>query len=595
MYQHGSDEMIKRATPLLAIFATAALSAAAAPVQVEFVGDNVSEDVESTVRAALPAEADARTTLEVRRQGRRAASAVRSSLNSVGHYDPQIDLGIESTEPPVARLRIDPGPVFTLADVKVDFNGEVPRDEDQQRIRAELPVKQGRKAIPSRVIDAERWITATLREAGYPYAEIRDRRVVGDRDAETIAVTYVVRAGPRVVLGETVFQDDVLTKAAYLRRLVPYEEGDLYAPNDLALLNTRLAETRMFRVARASLASEPSGVTPGGEEIRNIEVKLIERKRNTIALGGSYSTSEGAGLNAEFTRRNLIRHGDVAVADLTIAELEQSLNVVWRRPNEFGYGRGLVLSSGITQEATDAYDRQAISVGIGFDVIKSPDFSYTYGIEGEIVKEEDEFGKRDLQILSVYTDARLDKTDSLLDPRKGWRANGRVEPSYTFGDESDPFVRTVGQVSAYVPFDEERRFVLAGRLKAGAVLGANAADLPVDTRFYSGGGGSVRGYAYQGIGPSAEDGTPLGGKSVVESSLEARYRWRPNIGLVAFVDAGSVSTDEFSNFDDARYGAGFGVRYTTPAGPIRLDIAAPLNPTEFDDPVQIYISIGQAF
>ena len=149
--------------------------------------------------------------------------------------------------------------------------------------------------------------------------------------------------------------------------------------------------------------------------------------------------------------------------------------------------------------------------------------------------------------------------------------------------------------SAYVPFDEDRRFVLAGRLKAGAVLGAGVAGLPVDTRFYSGGGGSVRGYSYQGIGPRADDGTPLGGTSLVEASIEARYAWRPKIGFVAFLDAGNVSTDQFSDFGEARYGAGIGVRYTTPAGPIRLDVAAPLNPTDYDDPVQIYISIGQAF
>ena len=155
-------------------------------------------------------------------------------------------------------------------------------------------------------------------------------------------------------------------------------------------------------------------------------------------------------------------------------------------------------------------------------------------------------------------------------------------------------MRSVGQVSAYLPFNE-RRFVLAGRFKAGAVVGADVENLSVDTRFYSGGGGSVRGYAYQAIGPRAEDGTPLGGSSLIEASLEARYALRPKIGIVGFIDAGAVSTDQFSDYSETRYGAGLGVRYTTPAGPIRLDVATPLNPTDFDDPVQIYISIGQAF
>ena len=587
--------MFRPATPFLTAIVLIALPVSAETVPVEFAGDTVSSELEQSVREALPDESTPRTPLEARRQGRRASEAVRAKLNSLGHYDPSIDLGMESTEPPVARLRIDPGPRFSLGKVSVSFGEEPPREQDQVIIREDLPVRAGRPAIPSEVIDAQRWIVSTLRQEGYPVAEVRDRRVLGDRDAETIDVTYIVRSGPRVRFGETTFPDGTVTKPGYLSRLIPYEEGETYNPDALSAFNTRLAETRLFRVARASLADTPSGTTETGEQIRDVEVTLTERPRNTVALGTSYSTAEGAGLNAEFTRRNLTRRGDVLTADLTVAELERSLDVIWRRPNQFGYGRGLVLNTAITEETTDAYDRQAFTIGAAFEVVQGPDFTYSYGVNGEIAKEEDEFGERDLQIVSVFADARLDKTDSVLDPRSGWRANGRVEPSYTFGDESNPYVRSVGQVSAYVPFDDERRFVLAGRFKAGAVVGADAAVLPVDSRFYSGGGGSVRGYAYQGIGPRSDDGTPLGGKSVVEASLEARYTIRPKIGIVAFVDAGSVSSEEFSDFNEAKYGAGIGARYTTPVGPIRLDVAAPLNPTEFDDPVQIYISIGQAF
>jgi translocation and assembly module TamA len=588
--------MLIRIASLLTAALLFVLAGAAETVDIEFVGDEPDDDLASDVRGALPEESEPQTTLEARRQGRRGADAVRTYLNSQGYYDPQIDLGIGATEPPDVTLRVETGSLFRLGNVAVSFVGDAPHEKDQQKIRSALPVKQGQSAIPSKVIDAERWIVSNLRDAGYPYAEVTERRVVGDRDAETISVTYETESGPRVVFGETVFPDEkIVTKATYLRRLVPYEPGRVYDPADLSLFNARLAETRLFQVARASLASSPSGTTEAGDEIRNIEITLTERERNTIALGGSYSTSEGFGVNAEFTRRNLTRRGDILTSDVTFAELEQSIDVIWQRPNEFGYGRGLVLSAGVVNETTDAYDRQAVTVGAGYDVVEGPDFTYSYGVQAEIAKEEDDFGKRDLQILSVYGAARLDKTDSLLDPRSGWRANARVEPSYTFGDATNPYVRAVGQVSAYVPFDEDRRFVLAGRFKAGAVIGAPIDELPVDTRFYSGGGGSVRGYGYQNIGPRSPDGTPLGGSSLIEAAIEARYSVRPNIGVVAFVDAGNVSTDQFSDFSDARYGAGLGVRYSTPVGPIRLDVATPLNPTEFDDVIQIYISIGQAF
>lgn len=596
MCQHGSKWMTIRTTVLVAAVTLLAWPAAAAPVQVQFAGDEASDDLMAQVRSAIPDESSPTTVLEARRQGRRAVSAARKTLNSLGHYDPRIDLGIEGSDPPSAQLRVDPGPRFSLGPVAVDFNGTPPLESVAAEIRADLPVSQGQPALPARVLDAERWIVTHLRKKGYPYAEIREKRVIGDREAETIEVTYLVRAGPRVRIGQTILPErEMVTKATYLERLIPYKPGEIYNPGKLSSFNTRLVETRLFRVARASLADEPSAVAEDGTETRDVIVTVAERQRNTIALGTSYSTAEGYGLQAEYTRRNLSRRGDSLISSLTLAELEQSLNVLWRRPNEFGYGRGLVLNGGIVAETTDAFEREAILLGASFEVVKSTDFTYSYGVNAEFVREQDELGERDLQIFSVFTDARLDKSDSVLDPREGWRVNGRVEPSYTFGDESNPYVRSVGQISAYVPFDTDKRFVLAGRFKAGAVLGANAADIPVDDRFYSGGGGSVRGFAYQAIGPRGADNTPLGGKSVVEASLEARYAWRKNIGLVAFVDAGSVSTDEFSNFSDAKFGAGIGLRYNTPAGPIRLDVAAPLNPTDFDDPVQIYISFGQAF
>jgi translocation and assembly module TamA len=120
-------------------------------------------------------------------------------------------------------------------------------------------------------------------------------------------------------------------------------------------------------------------------------------------------------------------------------------------------------------------------------------------------------------------------------------------------------------------------------------------DVPGDDRFYSGGGGSVRGYAFQAIGPFAANDTPLGGRSLAEASIEGRARLTDRIGAVAFIDAGNVSDEEYPTFDNLRAGIGVGVRYMTPAGPLRLDVATPLNPSDRDEAVQVYISIGQAF
>jgi translocation and assembly module TamA len=137
--------------------------------------------------------------------------------------------------------------------------------------------------------------------------------------------------------------------------------------------------------------------------------------------------------------------------------------------------------------------------------------------------------------------------------------------------------------------------VLAGRLALGGILGATADEIPPDWRFYAGGGGSVRGYPFQSIGPETAAGTPAGGTSLLEASLELRQRIGERWGGVVFVDAGSVSDQGALGSEGLAVGVGAGVRWFTPVGPVRFDLATPLDPGDGDAPVQLYIGIGQAF
>ena len=152
-----------------------------------------------------------------------------------------------------------------------------------------------------------------------------------------------------------------------------------------------------------------------------------------------------------------------------------------------------------------------------------------------------------------------------------------------------------GDVSTYRALDAARKFVLAGRVAAGSILGASVEDIPADRRFYVGGGGSVRGYDYQGIGPKDPEGNPIGGRSYMELSGELRLQVTDTIGIVPFVDAGTVSEGEFLQSARFKVGAGVGMRYLTPFGPLRIDAAVPLNPDPDDPDFGIYAGVGQAF
>ena len=202
---------------------------------------------------------------------------------------------------------------------------------------------------------------------------------------------------------------------------------------------------------------------------------------------------------------------------------------------------------------------------------------------------------RELVTAAVFGAVSLDRSNAPLDPTQGWRVAGRFAPTYIVGDESLPYLEVSTQGTAYLPLDEQARTVIAGRLRIGSLVGGKLPEVPASRRFYAGGGGSVRGYAYQAVGPRLADDTPQGGRSLLEGSLEARRQRTDRWGVVAVVDAGSIGEDQIPSGDNLSVGVGVGVRYDLGFGPIRADIAFPLDSDKRDSGVQVYLSIGQAF
>lgn len=586
----------------LIIFAIAILglwadSASAAPVKVVYA-ETVTNEVQEQVAERLPDEPAADGPLHARRQGRRAKKIVEGVLNAHGYFDPTVTLSVVGEgDQSIAELSVDPGVLFAVRRLVIRYEGDSPREDDQEKARAAISLQPGMPAVAAEVIDQERQIGSKLRALGYPYAQATGREVIGDKEGKTISVRYSVNSGPRVRFGDVIYPDDIRTKDSYLKRINPTEMGALYDPAQLALYNSRLSETRLFKTSIAKLGDEPLEVDAEGTETRSVELRLEERKRNTLTLGAGYDTSEGFGVDAELLRRNLTRRGDLLVATARAAEREFGLDLVWRRPNALGYGKGLSVSAGISDENTDAFNQKTGRIGAGFEIIKGPQFRYSYGTDARYIRQSGESERRDFQVVSLYGSAQIDKSDSLLDPRKGWRAEGRLKPTYSFSPDGPDvaYIRAQVQGRVYLPLTAEGRFVVAGRLRLGTLVGATVANVPGEDRFYSGGGGSVRGYAFQGIGPFDANDVPLGGRSLSEASIEGRARVTDTIGVVGFLDAGNVSNTEYPTLDNFRLGAGVGIRYMTPAGPLRLDIATPLNPSDRDEAVQVYISIGQAF
>jgi translocation and assembly module TamA len=218
------------------------------------------------------------------------------------------------------------------------------------------------------------------------------------------------------------------------------------------------------------------------------------------------------------------------------------------------------------------------------------------GLEAQKGDATDALGTVNYRMVGVPVSANFDTTDSKLDPTRGVRLNASATGFGTFLGSSLDLVQVKAGASAYYSIDADSRYVLAGRVAAGAMSGPQLDEIPANWRFYAGGGGSVRGYAYNELGPTVFWGAVVGGRSLFDASAELRVKVTDTIGVVPFFDIGNAFSSSFPTFNEPLFSAvGLGLRYYTSVGPIRLDVAFPLERHAGAGPVAIYVSIGQSF
>ena len=467
------------------------------------------------------------------------------------------------------------------------------------------------------MLAAEGRVEATLRKRGYADAATHPRQVVVDHADHTVQPTFHFAAGSLVRLDGLKVINQGRTRRTWIASLAPWKKGDVYDPAQVAKLEQRLRDAGVFNSVTVSLAPADEAV----DGLRPIVVSVADRPRHTIELsagytsGGyptqegitevAYSTSEGAGMDAKWILYNRFGQADTTTFTGRLAQIQQKLDVEtdlpdWRRPDEI-----LKVGADIYADDTDAFDDD----GVGLRGTIERHFTRTsfigYGATVDVVDTRENTAingngiavgeNLKLAIFSLIGQFALDRSNDPLNPTRGWRLQAEADPTYVTGDRTLPYLKLQAQVSGYLPLNSDASTVLAARVKLGSIVGGNIPDVPADRRFFAGGGGSVRGFNYQGVGPQLADGTPLGGDSLFESSFEVRQKVRGPWSVAGFVDAGSLGPTAAPDFHDIDVGAGVGVRYDLGFGPIRLDIATPVTRHKGDPWAQLYISIGQSF
>jgi len=500
------------------------------------------------------------------------------------------DAEFKGPQPIPVAITISAGPKFTLGNIKLEGDAA-------GLMSADYGLISGGDAGSGAVLKAEALIVRTLKEQGRPLAKVTDRQIVADHATSTLDVTLTVAAGPVAGYGATTVEGTEKVDRDFTEYMTGLKRGKQYSPQEISDARDRLLALEVFNSVTFKEADklDADGNIPIG-------VQVSERKPRYFGLGGTFSNTEGLGLEGYWGHRNLFGHAeklriDGAISGIgsnNLSDLNYNAGIMFEKPGVIGPASKFFASVKTVLEHPDAYDHFSVkgSTGLSYELDKKQTVSAEVALDYSRVT--DVFGKHTYLIASVPLQYVYDNRDSRLNPTRGFRVLAYAEPSYDIMSGA-AFLKLKGEGSAYQSLDTASKFVLAERVAVGSIVGTGLQNVPADRRFYSGGGGSVRGYAYQGIGPKDFTGQPIGGLSFFETSVEMRIAVTDTIGIVPFVDAGTVSTKSMPNFSDVKVGAGVGLRYVTPFGPLRIDAAVPLNRDPGDPHFGIYAGIGQAF
>jgi translocation and assembly module TamA len=548
--------------------------------------------LESVSEALIKREEKPASIAHLRRRAERDRERFLKALQSRAYYGASVDLTIDPPpKPTVLHYQVVPGAQYQLA--KVDILPAPPFDPREEWVpsQEEIGLVLGQAATAEAILSAEKRLITLMNNRGYPFPKLGKRRVVVDHDTHTAEVTYPLEQGPRGNFGEVRVTGLEQVKEVVVQQAVPWEPGQPFAAREIEEFRSKLYGTGLFTLVE---------VRPLEAEIVNgqvpVQVELQERKHRTVSAGLEASTTDGAAARFSWEHRNILQLGHRLRLEGRVGTLGYGIDTTYEIPRWRRDHQSLENTLTLEREETDAFEATRMRASAMVSRIYDERLTVRAGLALR-VSEVEQFGDtQNYQLLSTPLEARYDMSNDLLNPTRGYRLNGLIEPSLSLGGVSVPgFLKLEGEAIHYLQLGSPK-WVLASRLHLGSILGADLEEIPPDLRFFVGGGGSIRGYEYQTAGPLVGN-DPTGGRSVADISLEIRRQITDTLGAVVFVDAGTVSYEPYPAFEhDIFVGTGFGIRYFTPIGPIRFDVAVPLNRREeVDSYVEFYISIGQAF
>ncbi len=522
------------------------------------------------------------------------------ALYARGHYSGVVSVridGREVAEIPVLEeparigqvdIRVAPGPPFRFS--RAEIAPLAPRSELPPEFAAGQPA-------PSGVIsDAVEAAVDDWRGIGHAKAEPAGQNIVADHARATLDARLGIAPGPRLRFGPLRVSGNEQVRTERILEIAGLPEREVFSPEDL-----RRSADRLLRTGAFSSVTLREAETPGPGDLLPIDATVVEERPRRIGFGAEISSAEGLALSSYWLHRNLLGGAERLRLDGSISGIggqtggeDYLIGASYARPGTFQPDTTFTLEAKAERRFEPDYDLTSFELGTGLSRIFTDELTASIGLSYRQSRVEDDLGTTDYRTLSIPVSATWDRRNDPLDPTGGFFLAATAAPFAGF-DETGSGLRLTADGRAYRALGAAERVVFALRLQLGSIYGPSLVETPRDFLFYSGGGGTVRGQDYQSLGVNElPGGIRSGGQHFAGIQAELRARVTERIAAVGFFDAGHVAATDWGDASgETHSGAGFGIRYDTGIGPIRVDVGFPV--AGDGGGVQFYIGIGQAF
>lgn len=532
------------------------------------------------------------TLTGLKRRAENDILSIVQALHSQAHYNAKATYQIKDGD--VVELHINPGPTYPFANYDIHFTQDnQPTNPFPEPVcLKELGIIIGASALPETIVNAEEHLLDLLNFKGYAFAEVTNREVLVDQQKETVSIILSIETGPLAYFGSLSISGLDRVDKSFIYKKLQWNEGDLYDPEKVEKAQEALEMSGLFRSVHIDHAEQLVD-----EQLLPISIAVTESKQRSIGFGVNYMTELGPGITGEWEDRNFSGQGDKVGFRLDLWKLRQEGMLTYVIPDFMRKDQNLIWLLDYHHDMIKAFTDSTLSLSCSLERKINEHLRFSYGLMYKLIRSKDSDFNGTFDLLQVPLQLRWSNANSLLDPTSGGTITFKSLPSLQFVRPYFAYCVNTFTATYYQSLTSDDRHILAAKLMLGSIFGASKHDIPPPERFYAGSENTLRGYEFMTVSPIGDHHKPLGGRSLFAYSLELRNRVGKNWGWVAFYEFGNVYEYPYPDFTKPfLQSVGAGIRYYTPVGPLRLDVAVPLNRRpHIDAPFQIYFSIGQTF